>query len=150
MTRDYPSRPIVSAAAIVWRSETVLLIKRAKEPNKGKWSLPGGAQELGETVHECLKRELREETGIEIEIEDFIGVIDAIHRDASGRLQHHYTILDYAAVWVAGELRPGDDAAEARFVSMDELGDFNLPAEMTRVIAESYHRRLSLARGSDT
>ncbi len=146
MRRDYPERPIVAVAGIVWRGESVLLIKRGKEPKRGHWSLPGGAQELGESVHECLKRELREEAGIEVEIEDLIGIVDAIHEDAGGRLQHHYTIIDYAAAWRSGELRPGDDAADARFVPIGELGKFDLNPQMSEFIAESHRRRLTLAR----
>jgi 8-oxo-dGTP diphosphatase len=148
--RDYPQRPIAAVAAIVWRGESVLLVKRGRAPNEGRWSLPGGAQELGETVHECVTREVLEETGIVIEVEDLVGVIDSLHRDATGQIQHHYTILDYAAAWRSGEPRAGDDAAQACFVAMNDIGTFNLTPDTLRLIAESHRRRLTFTRPDES
>jgi ADP-ribose pyrophosphatase YjhB (NUDIX family) len=144
--REYPQKPIASVGAIVWRGESVLLVKRGRAPNQGRWMLPGGAQELGETVHESLMREVLEETGIVIEVEDLVGVVDAIHRDPAGRVQYHYTILDYAAAWRSGEPKASDDAAQACFVPMDEIGKFDLTPQTVQMIAESHRRRLTLSR----
>jgi 8-oxo-dGTP diphosphatase len=148
--RDYPQRPIAAVAAIVWRGESVLLVKRGRAPDQGRWSLPGGAQELGETVHESVMREVLEETGVVIEVEDLVGVIDSIHRDGSGHIQHHYTILDYAAAWRSGEPLASDDAAQACFVPIEDIGKFDLTPDTLRMIAESHRRRLTLARPAES
>ena len=123
----------------------ILLIKRAVEPSKGKWSIPGGGVEWGEPLVEALKREVREETGLEIEVGDIAGVYDLIvegegastinHQPStiprhSSRITYHYVIIDYFAGCVRGDLRPGDDAAEVRWVPLDELGDYELSGHL--------------------
>ncbi len=112
--------PISGVGTVVLRSgeagEEVLLVRRGKEPRKGQWSIPGGRQEWGETVRQAAIREVREETGIEVEIAGLIDVIDAISPGPNGEPVHHYTLTDFAARAVGGDLRAGDDAAEARWV----------------------------------
>jgi ADP-ribose pyrophosphatase YjhB (NUDIX family) len=146
MTREYPQRPIVAVAAVVWRGDKVLLVRRGKAPAQGEWSLPGGAQELGETTHESLIREVREETGLTIEIGQLVGVIDSIHNDdRGGRVQHHYTILDYTAVWRGGEPRAGDDVTDAQFVSLEELSHYRVRPQTEQIIRKSYREWLTHA-----
>ncbi|HKO09286.1 MAG TPA: NUDIX domain-containing protein, partial [Alphaproteobacteria bacterium] len=86
MTRSYPERPIAGVGALVFRGEEVLLIKRGKPPREGQWSIPGGAQHLGESVAEAARREVREEAGIEIEVKEVIAVVDLLSRDEGGRV----------------------------------------------------------------
>ena len=134
MIREYPERPIIGVGAIVLRDADVLLIRRAKPPREGQWSIPGGAVELGETLRDALVREVKEEAGIEIDIIGFVDTIDAITRDEDGRIRYHYTLIDMAARWRSGELAPGGDATAARWVPLDRLGEYDLWDETIRVI----------------
>ena len=134
MSREYPTRPLVGIGVVVWRGPEVLLIQRGKRPRLGEWSLPGGAQKLGETVHEAARREVREETGLEVEITGLIDVVDAIVPDGGGKIRYHYTLIDLAAEWRAGEPAPGGDAAAAIFVDASELRPYDLWGETLRII----------------
>src|SRR5258706_12891345 len=102
--------PQIGVGAVIWRGDTLLLIRRGKPPLAGEWSIPGGRQEPGETVAQALLREVHEETGLTIEILGLIDVVDAIMRDSAGQLTRHYTLIDFSARWSAGTARPGDDA----------------------------------------
>ncbi len=132
--RRYPDRPLVGVGVVIWRDGRVLLVRRAKPPRQGEWSLPGGAQELGETVFEAARREVREETGLEVEITGLITVVDAIRRDEAGTVAYHYTLVDVAAEWRAGEAQALDDAAEVAWAAPDALEKFDLWSETLRVI----------------
>lgn len=134
MPREYPTAPVVGLGAVVWRDDKVLMIKRGQPPRAGIWSLPGGGQDLGETVEQGIRRELREETGVEVELLGLVAVIDSVQRDAEGRVLYHYTIVDYAARWASGDVVAGDDAADAAWFSLDELAGLHLWEETMRVI----------------
>ena len=135
--REYPDRPIAAVGGIVWKGDDVLLIRRGKPPREGEWSLPGGGQELGETLEAALKREVFEETGIEIRVIGLLTVVDAIFPDGAGRIRHHYTLIDYTAEWVAGAPRPGSEEKAAEWVSPDRLKDIALWEKTRTVIEES-------------
>lgn len=137
--REYPARPIVGIGVIVLRGDAVLLVRRGKPPNVGSWTLPGGAQEIGETVEAAARRELLEETGIEVGPLHLAAAIDSIRRDADERIQYHYTIIDFCARWAAGEPRAATDVTEAVWASLDDLARFDLWSEAHRVIAISQH-----------
>ena len=132
--RTYPERPIAAVAAVVFKGNDVLLVSRGREPRLGEWGLPGGAQELNETVFEGARREVMEETGVEIEIIGLIDVIDTIRRDADGRVELHYTLVDYAALWRSGEARAGDDAMDVKWMPVAEVPSLGLWSETVRVI----------------
>lgn len=134
MDREYPDKPLVGVGAVIFRGQDVLLIKRAKAPKEGQWSLPGGAQEAGETVEEALIREIREETGSEIAIGGFIEVVDFIERDDGGRAKMHFTLLDYWAEWLSGDVTAGGDAADAVWAAQEDLGDYGLWDKTLEVI----------------
>jgi 8-oxo-dGTP diphosphatase len=140
LDRTYPDRPWCCVGVVVWKGDHVLLIQRGKEPRKGEWSIPGGSHELGETVREAAAREVLEETGIKVNLGPIVDVIDAVRRDASGRVATHYMLVDFAATWVAGEPIAGDDAMAAEWVPFEEaLARLNW-SETARVLRES--RRL--------
>ena len=128
-------RPVIGVGVIVFRGDDVLLIQRGKEPNTHAWSIPGGRQRLGEKVRETAVREIREETGIEIEMLGLVDVIDFIDDP-----QFHYTLIDYAAHWQAGDIRPGSDALDARWVPMEELDQYELWSETRRVIDAAWEK----------
>jgi len=137
MSREYPERPMVGVGVVVWREDEFLLIQRGKPPRRGAWSLPGGAQELGETVRETAAREIREETGVEIEVKELIDVFDTISRDDEGRIRLQYTLIDFTAEWQSGDAVAGDDAMGVRWVKMDEIAEYNLWTETARAIRMS-------------
>ena len=124
--REYPERPYVGVGIVVFRDDKVLLIQRNKEPNKGKWSIPGGLQLLGETAAQAAHRELLEETGIKVDQLSLVDVVDAIIPDEQEKIQYHYTLVDYQGRWQSGECRPGDDAKDVRWVDLNKLDSYSL------------------------
>ncbi len=145
MQREYPEAPVVGIGICLLRPDRggeVLLARRGKAPLLGSWSLPGGAQELGETVEEAARRELREETGLLAGELHLIAVVNSLHRDEWGRLRFHYTIIDFAALAAGGTLRRGDDVAEVRWVPFPDLDAYALWSEALRVIALSRQKLL--------
>ena len=133
--REYPARPIVGIGIVVIKDDSVLLVRRGKPPNVGSWTLPGGAQELGETTEHAARRELLEETGLEVDTLHFAATVDNIRRDADGRIRYHYTIIDFAARWVAGVPVAATDVTEATWAKLDALDEYGLWSEAHRVIA---------------
>lgn len=121
MSREYPEKPLVGVGALILRGDEILLIKRGIDPGKGLWSIPGGLVEVGETVREAIKREVLEETGLEIEVLGVIDVIDNIVRDESGRVKFHYVIIDFLAKPKGGELKALSDAVEATWVKLSQV-----------------------------
>ena len=135
MKRHYPDQPIVGVGAVVFREDTVLLVRRGKEPAKGEWSLPGGAVEVGETLEEALRRELREETGIEVEILGLSAVLERLFPDAEGKISYHYVLLDFLCRYASGEPRPSSDVLELCFTPLSQLDTFQL-ASLTREVID--------------
>ncbi len=140
-SREYPDRPWVGVGVVVWRGDRVLLIRRGKAPRLGQWSLPGGAQSVGETVFETAVREVREETGLEVVPTGIVTVVDAITPDAEGRVHYHYTLVEVAAESAAGDPICADDALEACWATADEAGDLTEWDETRRVISMSAEQR---------
>jgi 8-oxo-dGTP diphosphatase len=139
--RRYPDRPIVSVGAVVIDGDRVLLVKRGQEPLKGAWSLPGGVVEIGETLHAALIREVREETGLDVEIGAVAEVLDRISRDAGGRVEYHYVIVDYVCRIAGGSLACASDAEDARWVSRGDLAQYNLTATAAAVVQRAFEMR---------
>jgi ADP-ribose pyrophosphatase YjhB (NUDIX family) len=134
MAHEFPDGPVVGVGAVVLHQDgRVLLIKRAHEPRKGEWSLPGGRVELGESLVDATRREIREETGLDIEVGPLIEVFDRIHR-RDGRVQYHFVIADYLAWARGGELRASDDAEAVAWVSLGELEAYRVNEHARRVI----------------
>jgi 8-oxo-dGTP diphosphatase len=135
--REYPARPWVGVGCVIFRGEAVLLTRRGKPPRVGSWSLPGGAQHLGEGAIDCARRELLEETGIEAGPLLLADVIDGIALDARGAVRYHYTIIDYCGHWLAGEARPGDDVSETAWALPQELAAYRLTPQVLAVIGRA-------------
>jgi 8-oxo-dGTP diphosphatase len=133
--REYPDRPFVGIGIVVIKGDQVLLCRRGKPPNIGSWTLPGGAQEIGETAEAAARRELAEETGLTVGTLHFCANVDVIRRDADERVRFHYTILDFAAAWEAGEPVAGSDVSHVEWAPMDALEPYGLWSEAHRVIA---------------
>jgi ADP-ribose pyrophosphatase YjhB (NUDIX family) len=116
----------------------VLLVERAKEPLKGYWSLPGGAVETGEALEDALRREVLEETGLEVEVLGLVEVFERVTRDAEGAAEYHYILLDYVCVPTGGVLCAADDAAEARWFSLAELDGLRITEGTPPVIRKAF------------
>ena len=134
MPREHPQHPIVGVGTVVFKDDAVLLIRRGKAPNIGAISIPGGKQELGEAVRDTARREVAEETGVEIRVTHLLDVLDSVHRSPRGEILYHYTLVDFSAEWVRGDPTPGSDAADAFWHPLDRLGDLTLWSETRRVI----------------
>jgi 8-oxo-dGTP diphosphatase len=141
MDRAYPAYPMVGVGVVVWKDARVLLIRRGKPPMDGRWSLPGGRQELGETTRETAVREVAEETGIEIRLGPLLDVVDTIRRDDDGRIVLQYALVDFEADWTGGEPVAGDDAADVAWADPGDLDRYALWDETRRIIALSAARR---------
>ena len=142
-TRQYPDRPIVGVGAvIVDELGRVVLIRRRYEPMAGRWSLPGGGVELGETLEAGTAREMLEETGFEVEVGPVIEVFDRIILDEERRVRYHYVLVDYLCWPVAGALCAGGDVDEAVLADPADLAQYDLTTKATAVI----ERALQLAR----
>jgi 8-oxo-dGTP diphosphatase len=148
MGREYPDRPIVGVGAIVIADGRVLLVRRGGPPRNGQWSLPGGAQELGETFAEACAREVREETGLTIEVLGIVDVVDSITRDNSGQPRFHYLLVDLLARPTGGTLTAGGDAADARWFTLDEAFALPLWSETARIIRKGFAMAASFRAGS--
>jgi 8-oxo-dGTP diphosphatase len=141
MPRSYPDRPIVGVGVVLWRGERVLLIRRGQPPRLGQWSLPGGAQQLGETVAEAAQRELLEETGLHALRLELLTTVDLIERDEAGRIRYHYTLVDFTGNAAPGTAHPGDDAAAVGWFTAEQIERLGLWSETRRIIALSAARR---------
>ena len=138
--RDHsrPARPVLSAAGVVVDDRgRVLLIRRGKAPDLGEWSIPGGAVELGESLEEALRREIREETGLEVAVGRLLEIFERVERDETGGIAFHYVVIDYRCTVTGGALRAGDDALDAVFVEPAELDRYALRASAVRVISSA-------------
>ena len=121
--RAYPSRPFVGVGVVIFKGEKILLAERNRRPNGKMWSIPGGAQELGETAEEAAIREIREETDLEINILGLVDVVDVIRRDIEGKVEYHYTLVDFYAEWLSGEAVANDDVSDVKWIRLSEISD---------------------------
>ena len=135
--RTYPERPIVGVGAVILDGERVLLIRRAHEPLKGQWSLPGGVVDVGETLQAAVAREVREETCLQVEVGPLVEAIDRIAFDQAGRVAHHYVIIDYRCRVVGGALTCASDADAAEWTSIADLNRFHVTSTAVDVIRKA-------------
>jgi len=136
-SRQYPERPIVGVGAVIVKAGRVLLVKRRFEPLAGRWSIPGGTLELGETLETGVAREMQEETGLEIEIGPVIEVFDRIIFDAEQRVRYHFVLVDYLCRPVGGDLQAGSDVDEAVMVDPASLDAYDLTEKARAVISRA-------------
>jgi len=141
LRREYPARPIVGVGAVVLHEGRLLLVKRGVEPAKGKWSIPGGVVELGEGVREAVLREVKEECGLDIELETDrpMDVLDSLVTDEEGRLKYHYVLLQFLARPRGGTLKPASDVLEARWVPLKEVETYDLTKSLRRFLKRHSH-----------
>ncbi len=139
-TRTYPAFPIPAVGAIALSEGRVLLIQRGQPPAQGKWTLPGGAIEVGESPEEALIREIREECQLDIRPTRVVEIVNKVIRDDEGKVLYHYLIIDYLVECRELEIQPTSDAADARWVRLEELGNYDL----TEGVADVIHKAVKM------
>ena len=137
-SRRYPPRPILGVGALIIRDDRVLLVQRGKEPLKGYWSLPGGVVEAGEALETAIRREVLEETNLDVEVVKVIEIFERITRDAERRAEYHYVLIDYLCTVKSGEARAGSDAAGIAWLRRGELENFSLTEGAAQVIRKAF------------
>ena len=148
MPREYPAYPRIGVGAIVVRDGSVLLIRRKHPPRQGEWSLPGGLQEVGETVFEAVVREVMEEAGIDVRPLAVVDVVDMIERDpGSRRIRFHYTLIDVVAAWTAGEPTAAGDATDTMWAPEPEVARHVRWSETTRIVGKACRMYEAFAAG---
>ena len=135
--REYPSNPIAAVGAIVLRDGQILLIMRTKEPGAGKWSIPGGKIELGEKLFEAAKREVLEETGIDVEIHKAVNTYDSIVRDAEGRIKFHYFLVYCTGSYISGEPRTSAESSEVVWTELGKVDGLDMNPVLKKIIRDA-------------
>jgi 8-oxo-dGTP diphosphatase len=143
--RTYPKRPYLAVSAAIFRDGRVLIVRRARPPAHGLYTLPGGGVELGETLEQAVIREVREETGLAIAPLGLVGFREAIARDDAGHIERHFVILPFAARWVGGEITLNEELAEAHWRKPDELAGLKTTEGLAGIVAAAAER-IALAR----
>jgi mutator protein MutT len=142
MKREYPETPLVGVGAIIIEGDRVALVKRGHAPLQGKWSIPGGVLEVGETLRKAVVREALEETGLTVEPGELLGVFERVVPDDQGKLRFHYVLIDFLCRRVAGELVAGDDAEEVGWFHREELAPLEVARETEEVILKGFEKTL--------
>jgi 8-oxo-dGTP diphosphatase len=138
MRRAYPENPICAVGAMIFKDHRILLVKRGHAPAIGKWSIPGGVVQLGETLEEAVIREAREETGLEVRPLRLGRVVERIFRDVESRIEYHYIILDYVCEILGGTLQAGSDALAVDLVNFESLDQLDMTEGTAQVIREVF------------
>ncbi len=143
-SRTYPARPYLAVSAAIFRDGRLLIVRRARPPAHGLFTLPGGVVELGETLEQAVIREVREETGVTVEPVALAGYREVIARDAAGRIERHFVILPFAARWIAGEIALNEELAEARWLKPSELSGLATTEGLVEIVAAAGERFAAL------
>jgi 8-oxo-dGTP diphosphatase len=140
MSRTYPTRPYLAVSAAIFRDGRVLIVRRARPPAHGLYTLPGGGVELGETLEEAVIREVREETALEVQPVALAGYRQAIAHDAKGKVERHFVILPFVARWISGEISLNEELAEAHWLFPGELGGLTTTEGLAQIVAAAAER----------
>ena len=139
-SRAYPQRPILAVSAAIIRDNRVLIVRRATPPAEGLYTLPGGGVEAGESLHEAIKREVLEETGIDIEPITLAGHREAIKRDADGKIARHFVIMAFACRWIAGEPALNEELSEARWLELPDIATLKTTDGLAEIVAAAFEK----------
>ncbi len=140
MNRRYPQQPLAAVGAIIFQGTEVLLVKRGRPPSSGKWSIPGGLVELGESLEDSVRREVLEEAGLEVRVIDLVAALDRVILDREGRIEYHYVLLDFLCQVTAGSPSAGTDADECRFVPLEDLRLYDMTRGTQEVIERAFEK----------
>jgi len=139
--RRYPRHPLVGVGALIYEGDRILMVQRGKPPLEGLWSLPGGLVETGESLADAVRREVREETGLEVRPLGVLEIFERIMRDAQGAAEYHYVLIDYVCTVEGGERHAGDDACRAEWVRRRELKKLAITEGTLAVIEKGFRKR---------
>lgn len=142
--RLYPNQPVVGVGAIIVCNGKILLEKRRSEPGRGKWSVPGGLVELGESTEQAVIREVKEETGLDVENPELIDVVNNIIFDENGKIEYHFVIVDYFVKLRGGELNAADDAEELKWVALDDVEKYNITSTLRAFLQRNMEKLKTL------
>jgi ADP-ribose pyrophosphatase YjhB (NUDIX family) len=138
MKRDYPDRPIVGVGAVIVEDGRVLIVRRARPPLQGEWSLPGGVVELGETLRAAAEREALEETGLIVKATELLEVVDRIIPGEDGNFEYHYVLVDFLCHRTGGSLKAASDVSEVRWASQTKLREYGLEQMAIDVVGKAF------------
>ena len=131
--------PQVAVGAAVFNDDCVLMVKRSKPPAKGSWAVPGGKIRPGETMQQALVREIKEETGLDIQVGDIIYVFDVIQRDEKNEITFHFVIIDFLCELKGGQLKAGDDALDAKWISRQDIKEMNINEKTKTMLKDKFN-----------
>lgn len=134
--RLYPSRPLLAVSVVIWRNERALLVRRARPPLASIWSFPGGVVEIGERLEQAAAREVHEETGLHVEIDETIDRAEVIRHDANGKVERHYVIIVFSGRYISGDAHAGDDADAVAWVDLSEITGYELTPDTARILRQ--------------
>ena len=137
LSRQYPNRPVVGVGAMILDEDRILLEKRKNSPGKGKWSVPGGLVDLGETVEEAIIREVKEETGLEVYNPRLVDVVSYVSLDERGSVMYHYVIIDYLVTSRGGKPKASSDAEDLKWVPLDKVEEYDLTESFRRFFQQN-------------
>ncbi|MCW4039102.1 MAG: NUDIX hydrolase [Candidatus Bathyarchaeota archaeon] len=137
MQRKYPVCPLIGVGALIHRGDKIVVVKRENEPAKGLWSIPGGLLELGERVYDGVKREVMEETGLDVEIDRLLDVIDNIVYDDDGKICYHYVLIDYLCSSSHGDLTAATDVTEAQWIKLEDVNRLPTTKTLKRLLVKA-------------
>jgi len=137
-SRRYPTRPFLGVGALIFEASKLLIVERAKEPLKGYWSLPGGIVEAGEKLEDAIRREVREETGLDVEPTSIFEIFERIMPDSNGRPEYHYVLIDYLCRVVAGTPQPASDVSNVAWAAAQDLTHFRLTEGTLAVVQRAF------------
>ena len=137
-SREYPGRPLVGVGVVVIKDGRILLVKRAFDPGAGKWSIPGGLVETGETLAAAGARECEEETGVKVQVLELINAFDMINLDEGGKVRYHYVLVDFLASQIGGEEKPNEEVSELKWATYEEAKNLDLTKTARKALAELF------------
>jgi 8-oxo-dGTP diphosphatase len=139
--RRYPRHPLLGVGALLFDGDRILMAERGGEPLKGWWSLPGGLVETGESLETAIRREVREETALQVEPLGVVEIFERIMRDAQGAAEYHYVLIDYICRIQSGTPRAGDDVSRVEWVERGDLKQLKITEGTLAVIEKGFRER---------